>query len=257
MLVTLRISRKAATSTTSKNTPADQTLSTSTLNNIADSNPQVGDSKQTLTIASNTIFGNRVLMRDNLDVAGTIHVGGSVNLAGVTVSGTSNFDTLQVANSLAVNGSTTIQGDITSKGKLSIGGGASFGGAISAPTITIDKLNLSQDISLSRHITTGGGTPGVAQGTGVGNGGTVSLSGSDTAGTISINIGNSPVAGVLANVSFSVSFSKTPHVVVTPIGSAAGALDYYVTRTGTGFTIAVTSAATAGTSFAFDYIVIN
>ena len=232
-----------------------QELSADTINSLSDTNAQVGDSKQTLTIASNSVFNGRVLIRDSLDVAGTIRVGGSLSLPGITVSGTSNFDSIQVANNLSIAGSAAVQGNLSTQGTLTVSGSASFGGPISAPALNIDNLVLASDITLNRHVSTGGGSPGVSSGTAVGSGGTVSISGSDTSGTVTINIGGSPVAGVLANITFVNSYGRTPHVVISPVGSNAAGVQYYVTRTATGFSIATTNAA-AG-SFSFDYIVFN
>lgn len=234
-----------------------QDLSADTINDLSDNNTTIGDSKQTLTIASNSVFNGRVLVRDSLDVAGTIRVGGSLSLPGITVSGTSNFEDIQVANNLSIAGSAAVQGNMSVQGELTVSGTASFGGPISAPALNIDNLTLASDLTLNRHISTGGGTPNVTPGGAVGSGGTVSIGGSDTAGTVTINIGGGPVAGVMANVTFVNGFGRTPHVVITPIGSGASTLGYYITRTQSGFSIATSTAPPAATSFSFDYIVVN
>ena len=91
----------------------------------------------------------------------------------------------------------------------------------------------------------------------VGAGGTGSINGSDLAGTVTVNIGGSPSAGTLATVSFVNSYGSEPHVVVTPVGSSAAGLNWYITRSATGFVISTTNAPSASTSFSFDYVVIN
>ncbi len=53
------------------------------------------------------------------------------------------------------------------------------------------------------------------------------------------------------------SYSKTPYVVITPVGTGGAGLTYYVTRTATGFSIGTTNVPPGATSFSFDYIVIN
>jgi hypothetical protein len=93
--------------------------------------------------------------------------------------------------------------------------------------------------------------------TAVGGGGTASLSGSDTSGSVTINTGGSPPAGCFATVTFSKVFASTPHVVLTPVGSAAAGLQYYVTRSTTGFAVCTASAAPAGQSFGFDYVALD
>lgn len=234
-----------------RNDISGQELSEEALAELSKNNVQVGDPKQTLTIASNSIFNGKVLVRDSLDVAGALRIGGALSLPGITVSGTSNFEDVQVSSNIST------AGNVTAEGNLNVAGSGSFSGALSAASINTENLALNNNLTLSRHIVTSGGVPGVSVGTAVGGGGTVSLSGSDIAGTITINTGGGPAAGVLANVSFSRAYSRTPHVVVTPVGSSAAGLNFYVTRTANGFTLATTNAPPAAKSFSFDYIVIN
>ena len=234
-----------------------QTLSQEDLNNLGSSDQQVGDAQQTLTIASNAVFNGRVLVRNDLDVAGTIRVGGALSLPGITVSGTSAFENVQIANNLSVAGNAAVQGTLTVQQNLSVGGSASFAGQISAPSLSVDKLILNQDLQINRHIDAGGATPVASRGGAVGGSGTVSVSGTDTAGTVSINFGPGSTAGVIATITFANNFSQTPHVVITPVGSSCAGLNYYVNRTTGGFSINTTNAGGAGTSCAFDYIAID
>jgi hypothetical protein len=85
----------------------------------------------------------------------------------------------------------------------------------------------------------------------------VSLSGSDTSGSITVNTGGSPPAGCFASVTFSQKFSSTPHVIITPVGSAAAGLQYYVNRSTTGFDICTANSAPSGQTFGFDYIALD
>jgi cytoskeletal protein CcmA (bactofilin family) len=234
-----------------------QDLSSQAINDITSNNTQIGDPKQTLTIASNSVFNGKVLFRDSIDVAGTIKVGGALSLPGITVSGSSAFESVSISNSLAIAGDTNISGNLVVQKGLTVSGGASFGGAISASQLNIDRLTLNQDVLFNRHIKTGGGVPGVSTGGAAGGGGTSSINGSDTAGTVTINAGGSPSSGTLANVNFVNGFESEPHVVVTPVGSAAGSLNWYITRTSTGFSINTNNAPAGSTSFSFDYVVLN
>jgi cytoskeletal protein CcmA (bactofilin family) len=218
------------------------------LEELAQTDTRIGDPQQLLTVESNTVFTGQVLVRDNLDVAGQISVGGSLSLPGITVSGTSNFEEIQ-AESLSIGGDTNIQGQLTVDGGLSVGGSGSFGGNLTAPLVTAGQLQLDGDLQVTRHIDTGGPTPAVASGGSIGSGGTVSISGSDTAGTVTINPGGGAGNGPVASVTFANAFNQTPHIVVTPVGRS---VSFYITRTTTGFTIHVTQNLTAG-SFAFDY----
>lgn len=234
-----------------------QELSQEDLENLGSSDQAVGDPQQTLTIASNAVFNGRVLVRSDLDVAGTIRVGGALSLPGITVSGTSAFENVQIANNLSIAGNAAIQGTLTVQQNLSVGGSASFAGQISAPALSVDKLILNQDIQINRHIDAGGSTPVASRGGAVGGAGTVSISGTDTAGTVSVNFGPGATAGVIANITFSTPFSQTPHVVITPVGSSCAGLNYFVNRTTGGFSINTINAGSSGSSCAFDYIAID
>ncbi len=233
-----------------------QELNTEALKQLQNSDTSIGDAKQTLTVESNAIFSGQVLARSNLDVAGTLKVGGALNLTGLIVSGDSTLDQLQ-ANKLSVSGDTNIQGQLTVQKGLTISGGASFGAPISAPLLSVESLQLGGDLQFSKHIDAGGATPTRASGGALGSGGTVSVSGTDTAGTIAINIGSSPSAGCFVTLTFNKAFNATPHVTLGPVGSAAGNLRYYINRSSTGFSLCSNTAAAANSNFSFDYIVID
>lgn len=234
-----------------------QDLSSEELAKLNQSETAVGDAKQTLTIASNSVFNGRVLVKNNLDVAGTIKVGGALSLPGITVSGTSTFENVSVASNLSIAGNTAIQGALTVQKNMTVAGGASFGGPISSPQVSTDKLVLNSDLQINRHIDAGGATPGISRGGAIGGSGTVSISGTDTAGTVSINFGPGTGPGIIGNISFRSAFTQTPHVVITPVGSSCAELNYYVTRSTGGFSIGTTNAGTVGTSCSFDYIAID
>ncbi len=246
MFVSIQRGRKSNTATplTSQNLTAD------TLKQLQAGQTSVGDPKQILNIESNAVFAGTILVRQSLDVAGDIKVGGSFNFTNLKANGTSTFDQLQ-ADNITISGNAIIQ-----KG-LTVNGSGSFAGPLSAPSLNINSLRLSGDLQLNRHIDAGGGTPIKSDGGALGGGGTSSVSGSDTAGTVTINTGSGPAAGCFVTVSFAQKFNATPHVVITPIGSAAASLDFYVNRTNTGFSICTVNAAPAASNFAFDYIAID
>lgn len=233
-----------------------QTLTAAELKQLTEQEQKVGDPKSTLSIESNAIFSGKVLIRDNLDVAGTIKVGGSLSLPGISVSGESSFDQIR-ANNLTITGNVGIQGQLNVQKGITSSGGATFAGPISAPQLTVQSLQLSGDLQLTRHIDAGGATPGKSDGNALGSGGTVTVSGTDTAGTVTINTGGGPGAGCFVTITFVQQFSNTPHVVATPIGSTAAGLNYYLTRSNSNFSICSTNAAPGGQSFSFDYIAID
>jgi cytoskeletal protein CcmA (bactofilin family) len=232
-------------------------LTADALAKLGSTDSSVGDAKQTLTVESNAIFTGGVLIKGNIDIAGGIKVGANLTLPSLNVSGAASVDQLS-AKSLTSSGDVAIQGKLTIQNGLSVKGGASFSSAVSAPQITVDKLQLNGDLQLSRHVTTNGGIPGHTNGSALGGGGTASNSGSDTAGTITINTGNSAPAGCFITLSFSTAFGGIPHVVISPSSSSAAAIDYYTNRTASGFSICTVSDPPDSTSgIIFDYIVIG
>lgn len=237
-------------------TIATQSLSPDELKKLNNSDTSVGDAKQTLSVESNAIFSGKVLIRDSLDVAGSLKVGGPLSLPGLTVSGTASFDQIQ-GNKLTITGDTNIQGQLTAKKGITVTGGGTFGGPISAPQITVQSFQLSGDLQISRHIDAGGATPSKSDGNALGSGGTVSVSGTDTGGTVTINTGNSPAAGCFVTVTFAQKFNATPHIVVTPVGLAASQLQYYINRSTSDFSLCTFNGASGGSSFSFDWVAVD
>ena len=226
------------------------------LSQLKSNSTLVGDPKQTLDIQSSTILEGQVLARSDLNVAGSLKVGGALSLPSITIAGSGNFAQVGVSGALSVGGDTNLQGQLTVQKNLNVTCSASFG-SLSVSSLSVTSLQVKNDFSISKHIITSGGTPGRSLGTAVGGGGTASVSGTDTAGTVNINTGSNPPAGLFVTISFNQRFSATPHVVITPVGSASGALQYYVSRDSSGFSIGVSSPPPSGSSFAFDYIVVQ
>lgn len=246
-------SRHSANSTGIKS----QNLSQSALNQLADSDSTIGSSQYVLNVDSSAVFAGQVLMRQSLEAAGSLQVGGTTSLNDLSVAGTGQFEQETVNNNLTVGGSSAVQGSVTIAKSLQVSGGGTFGGSLSAPQITTSDLQLNGDLLISRHINVTGSIPSRSSGPALGYGGSVSISGSDTAGSISINTGSNPPAGCFVTVNFSIPYSTTPYILVTPIGSAAGGLNYYVNRSTTSFSICDNSNPPAGSSFGFDYFVIG
>lgn len=235
-----------------------QDLSQDALKQLANTDASVGNSSQTLTIQGNAIISGQTLARGNLNVAGNFQTAGSIQGSSLTVSGESNLGTAQI-NSLQVAQNTAIQGSTTLK-DLNVAGAASFGGALTASQITVTNLILSGNATLQvpNHIGFTGPSPSrTISSTVLGRGGSASVNGSDTSGTINISTGSGTVAGCFATINFSQAFSKQPHVIVSPVGTAAGQTQYYVTRSNTSFNICTAAPAPTNQTFAFDYFVSN
>ena len=237
---------------------ASQQLTQDALKQLANTDASIGDASQTLTIQGNAVIAGQTLMRGNLNVAGNFQTGGSIQGPSLTISGESNLGTTQ-ANSLQVAQNAAVQGN-TSLRDLSVSGTSSFSGAMSVSQITTSTLILSGNATLRipNHISFTGPTPTRSVNSGVlGSGGSVSLSGSDTTGTVNISTGNNPAAGCFTRVTFSQAFSNQPHVLISPVGNGAGRTQYYVDRDRSGFSICAASPAPANQTFAFDYFITN
>lgn len=232
----------------------NQSLSAQQLQSLASSTVSVGSSDQTLNVRGSAIFQNQVLLKQGLDVAGSIKIGGSISLPSISVSGNSSFGQLQVNNTLSVSGNTVVQGQLTLQKNLTVAGSGSFG-SLSASQLNVSTLQLTGDLSLAHHLVTTGNAPAKSNGGSLGSGGTASFSGNDTAGTITINTGGGPAAGCFVTLNFAQKFAATPHVVVSPSNSNAGGIDYYTNRSSTGFSVCDAGTPAAGTTYLFDYFV--
>ncbi|MBL8121152.1 hypothetical protein JNM87_00170 [Candidatus Saccharibacteria bacterium] len=252
ILVTYLASKK-----TEKNTVKTQSLSQDTLKQLATTDVTVGQPKQVLSVQSNAVFAGKVLIRDSLEVAGPIQVGGSLTVPGITVSGNSIFEQLQINKNLGVQGDASIQGQLAVQKGLTVAGGATFGGSVSAPALAVNTLQLNGSLTLTKHIIIGGATPSRENGSALGGGGTVAVSGSDTAGSININTGVSPSAGCFVKINFSQKYNATPNVIATPIGASAALIGYYVTRSSADFSLCAANNPPANASFGFDYFIVE
>ena len=235
-----------------------QALTEDALKELSNTDATVGDTSQTLTIQGNAIIAGESLMRGNLNVAGNFQAGGPIRGPSITISGESTLGTaqinrLQVAQDLAVQGTTTVR-------DLSASGAASFGGAVTAQQLTVSRLIMggNAELQIPNHISFTGPSPSRgATGSALGNGGSASVNGSDTSGTINIRTGTSTGTGCFVRVNFNQSFSRQPKVIVSPVGSGAGQTQYYVDRDQSGFSICAASPAPSSQTFAYDYFVMN
>lgn len=256
VIVTLIYLKSRTTTVTPAGSIRSQSLSADTLKDLANNGTQIGDPKQVLNIQSNSVFSGAVLVRGELQVAGGLKLGSSsLSINDLTIGGSANINTLQ-AQSLNVAGASR-SNDLTVLRNLTVNGASTINGGLTTPVLSVGRLQLNSDLSLTRHIVGGGATPARSNGTALGSGGTTTVSGSDTAGSITINTGGGPAAGCFVSLTFTSSFSGTPHVVVTPVGSAAASLNYYINRSNTGFSVCTTNAAPNNASFGFDYHIFN
>ena len=237
-------------------TVGSQELTQDALQQLANTDASVGNASQTLTIQGNAIIDGQTLMRGNLNIAGNLQTGGSIQGPTLTISGATNLGDTQI-NSLQVATNTAIQGSTTMR-DLSVAGNSTFNGPVTMSQLAVTSLILSGNATLQvpNHISFTGPTPDRTINSGpLGGGGSASVSGSDTAGTVNVSTGNSPQAGCMVRINFTQGFTKQPHVIISPIGNAAGRTQYYVDRDQAGFSICTAAPAPGNSTFAFDYFV--
>jgi hypothetical protein len=235
-----------------------QELNAETLKQLANSNATVGGSGQTLTVQGNAIFSGEVLVRSNFSAAGDIKLGGNLAAQNLTASGTVNLANTQISTLQVATGS-TFQGTVTVQHDLNVGGAASFSGPITVNQITASKLILAGNAQLEvpNHLAFTGPPPNRTgtNGSVLGSGGSASIDGSDTSGTINVNTGSGTSPGCFITVAFHQTYSGTPRVLVSPVGAGAGPVQFYVNRSATGFSLCTANAAPANQTFSFDYFV--
>lgn len=234
-----------------------QQITPDALEDLADSGTAVGNAAQTLSIKGNAIIDGQMLLRSDLGVAGAIRSSGEMQGESLTISGSSNLgeaqiNSLQIANDIAVDGNTTLSGN------LNVGGTSSFSGPMTASKISVSQLVMSGNASLQipNHIKFTGPSPGRSINPGVlGSGGSASVNGSDSSGTVNISTGGGTQAGCFTQITFAKPFDSNPRVIVSPVNTAAGKTQYYTTRSTTGFSLCTAAPAPPNQSFAFDYFV--
>lgn len=207
-----------------------QSLDNGTLNQLtADAG---GTSKPQLTISPDTLFQNNVTVNKNLTVNGEANLQSAVNIdQGLTVGG-----------NVGIGGNLSVTGQI-SAGILNVG------------TVTMDSLKLSGNLDFNGHLTPTGAVPAIRPSVAI-SGGSATIVGSDTAGTVTLVIGTNPaVTGEMAVITFRSAFTGTPKVQLTPTSNAAAKLDYFVTKSAGYFTIEASSIPVAGGTYSFDYFV--
>ncbi|MGH7250093.1 MAG: hypothetical protein ACREGC_03895, partial [Minisyncoccia bacterium] len=137
----------------------------------------------------------------------------------------------------------------------------------STGTLTVAKTIVNGTLTVNGHIisgnTSGSTTVSVGTITGCidGSNGSVSISGNDTSGTVTINTGGTcSTGGTLATVNFIVNYGSAPRVILTPAdssGSGATIQYYNGTSSTSSFTIDTVNAAATGTTYKYNYFVVQ
>lgn len=271
------IIKKQTASQVKQLTQGQVTINQGVLDKLGVNRSSIGDDGVVLTINPETKFGGKVQVGGDLTVAGKLSLnsdftapsanfaklqGGDTALAKLNVNGDTTMSNVNLRGELVVTGNTRLQGPVTisqlvTANNLNVANNLSIGGVLSANNFHTGSLTVDSVLNINGHIvTTGGGLPTVAPGGGnvLGSNGTIAMSGTDVAGTVSIAVGVGATAGTIGTVTFRTPYSATPRVVVSPVGNSFGGI--YINRSRNGFTIVTNSAVPPG-GYAFDYIVIQ
>lgn len=251
------------------------TISTADLNRLGINRTAIGSSNVDLIVSPNAQFKGRLAVAGNTSISGQLILNskltgtdasisqlqaGNTSLSQLNVNGDSTMNSLNLRKDLVVAGLTQLQGPVTLSQLLTVTNGINVtgnlavGGVLTGNTVNARILSASSSLGIGGHIISSGATPSVGGGPALGSNGTVSISGNDIAGTISINTGAGAGAGTLASVTFKSLYSAAPKVVITPVGASGS---YYISSTSAnGFAVAVSSGLAPG-GYRINYIVVQ
>lgn len=253
---------------------SEVTLSSDTLNGLGVNKTAVGNEGAKLTVGPDSTFNGTLTVAKNVSIGGSLQLNskfttneaniatlqaGDTSLSKVTVNGDISADGLLLRKDLTVpgtshlNGAVTIAQLLTVNNNVNVVGSLAVGGSLSVHNFQASSLTSDTTLTIGGHVITRGGRPGVSGGNGLGQNGTVSLSGSDTSGGISLGVGVGSTGGLLCSVTFAQQYSGTPHVVVTAIGQN---MSLYINRNASGFQVYAANALAAG-GYAIDYVVMQ
>ncbi len=244
--------------TPTTNPPAVQTLSQAEIDKLSEIGANLGTAGQTLNIGANALFRGKAEVTGDLTIGGRLNANGPVTLSELNITGTTAATGLNVGSNLIVGGNATLQKSLTVAGLVTLNSNLNVVGAASintlnANTLTVRNIAISGPLSIA-HLATQGPTPFFAAGS-VGTGGTVSISGNDTAGQININTGSGPGAGVtLMTVTFRAAYGAAPHVLLSARTAGAAAAQAFVLPASTNFRV-MANTPPAGQTLSFDYFV--
>ncbi|HSH31576.1 MAG TPA: hypothetical protein VK963_02805, partial [Candidatus Saccharimonadales bacterium] len=167
-------------------------------------------------------------------------------MQGASSGGLQNGDEASFA-SLNVSGATTlasltVTGDAVFEGTVTVSGTAAFQG----------------NIIVAGHIIGSGNTPGISVNSQQPVGSLeTAVEGTDTAGTIKISSVGAATTGHLATVTFSKPYGKIPRIILTATNADGLKLPVYLEKTTEGFKVITDTAPVSGTTYQYDYVVIE
>ena len=190
----------------------------------------------------------------NLNVGGNARISGDLTVAGLTSTTSLNVaDEATIAK--ATLGSLSVTGD-TKLANLTVAGSIAAAQLSISGLAKIATLEVASDLSLGGHLITGGITPTLTAGAAACAEPTITVTGTDTAGTITIKTGTGCTGGgELTTLTFARTFGVTPHLSITPTNQSATTLQAYIDgKTPTSFKLLANTPPTPSTTYTFDYL---
>jgi parallel beta-helix repeat protein len=219
-----------------------------------------------------TVTGANNVFFNDTGIAATTTVPGSNTTGGATIAGTLQGSSATLSGGLTVAGTSTLNGALNVAGVSLFRNSADSTAAFSiqnsssvalftadtlASKITIRSLDVSMNLTIAGHIITAGSNPTIAANTAACTTPTVSVSGTDTAGSVTVTTGTGCAApGDLATITFATAFGATPKVVLTPASANAAGLNAYLddaSLTTSNFRIGVVNTPTDATTYKWHY----
>lgn len=214
-----------------------------------------------LTVSGKTTISGELSLNSKLtatDASFTKLEAGETLLEKLNVNGDATISNLNLRENLIVAGASNLQGAVTISQLLTVNnnvnitGNLAVGGTLSARGFQASSLVSDTTLTIGGHIVTRGDAPSFTRGTNLRATDTISLSGNDAAGTITLNVGAGSISGgCFISASFVNNYTSIPHFLVTAVGPVT---DVYVYRSTTGFSICFGGTLSYG-GYAFDYLV--
>jgi hypothetical protein len=184
----------------------------------------------------------------------------------------SNISVLE-GDSLNITGAAQINGNLSVGSQLNVTGPTTLtdltvtGDAVFTGNLTVQNISVA-NITINGHVITAGNAPTVAVGAAAGVADipnsiaapSVTITGNDTSGTITVVAGANTTADELAKVTFNTAFGAKPKVVFTAANRDSTKLGAYYdesTTSTTGFSILTDNAPQAGKVYTFTYFIVQ
>ncbi len=266
------------------------TAATSVAQVIQGASGQTADLLQAKDISGNTMFSigatGSVLVKNNTNSTTAFQVqnaaassifdvdstNGRVGIGTNTPANQLSINNLSTADSLAqvaistkatTNKGLVIQGMNSQTADLfqtQNSSGTVLVGISAAGALSVVSATVSGNLTVNGHIITGGIAPTIAAGAAACTTPTVSISGNDNAGTITVITGTScgATTGTMATVTFNSAFGSAPKVMLTPVNIESASLAGYNGAVSTAsFTLDTTIAPTDATTYKFNYLTVQ